>query len=968
RVPIPVPDYELAATGRGHEISLRDFGNMLVPGKPVLPSKIVAIAIPPGAEVVDVRGDLGTGITLPGTYSIAPAPLPRVIGPEDPAVYRKRLDRYEANFDSVYGKDDPYPASVVEFVRSAGYRRYNLVDVRVTPFTYRPLSGRLTYYPQVAVRVVYRFPQKLRAGIVDSLATAEEVAKDIIINYEQAKNWYPQEAFVSRGLHDFVIITLDTLTSSVVPLVDWETHKGRTVEVVTTSWIDANYTGYDLAEKMRNFLREKYPSGEWGIRDVLLVGHHDDVPMRRTAQKGVGYRGPETDLYYAELSLPDDQSWDADSDHEYGEDSDPIDFYSEVNVGRLSWSDPGTVLHICQKSVAYEQNDDATFKKSILLLGAYFWDDTDSAKLMEAKAAQPWMADWTMTRMYEKNADFSSPYPCDYPLLRSNVVSVWGSGKFSFVNWGGHGSCNSTYILGLGAPAFIDSSDCPLLNDDYPSIIFADACSNSSTDCDNIGRAMLKQGGVAFLGATDLAYGVQAWDDPYDGSSQSLDYFFTSYVTSGDFTVGQAHQKALRAMYTYGLWYYPMYEAFEWGMLLGNPNLGIGPPPALSIWLPGGPPGYADPNAPTTFTVRIDSGIEDYVPGSGLLNFRLNDGMFETSPLSHDNGDLYDATLPPGGIYEAIEFYLSAEGDGGTTITTPSNAPGAVYTAIVGTFIKVADEDFESDPGWTTEGQWAFGRPTGGGGEYGGPDPTSGHTGYNVYGYNLDGDYPNNLPQQHLTSTPVDCSSVGGVTLKFRRWLGIEHSSFDQACLGVSNNGNDWTTVWENDGSIADSFWGLHECDISAVAGGQPTVYLRWTMGPTDDFRRYCGWNIDDVEIWGLVTCFDGVLNQGEERIDCGGPCAACDCTSDGPCADGLFCNGDEICDDFGHCRPGTGCPPVLCDEESDTCAPCQNDGQCSDGLYCNGLETCDAYGICQPGTPVDCDDGVECTIDSCSN
>ncbi len=967
RVPIPVSDYKLAATAQGHEIALKDFGNLLVPGKPVLPSKIFAIAIPPGAEVVDVLADLGAGITLPGTYSIAPAPLPRVIGLEDPAVYKRQLDSYQANFDSVYGRDDPYPASVVEFVRSAGYRRYNLVDVRVTPFTYRPVSGKLTYYPEVAVRVVYQFPGKLRAGIVDSLARTEQVAKDIIVNYNQVKNWYPQKAFANRGLHDFVIVTLDTLTSSVVPLVDWEIHKGRTVEVATTSWIDANYTGDDLAEKIRNFLRDKYPSGEWGIEDVLLVGHYDDVPMRRTAQD-LGYGRPETDLYYAELSLPDDQSWDADDDHQYGEDSDPIDFYSEVNVGRIPWSDPSTVLHICQKSAAYEQNSDPTFKKNILLLGAYFWEDTDNAKLMEAKAAQPWMADWTMTRMYEKNADYSSSYPCDYPLLRSNVVSVWGFGRFSFVNWAGHGSYRSSHIYGIGAPAFIDSSDCPSLSDAYPSIIFADACSNSETDYDSIGRAMLKRGGVAFVGATKVALGAPAWDDPYDGSGQSLDYFFTSYVTSGDFTTGQAHQKALRDMYTYGLWYAPRYEMFEWGALLGNPHLGIGPPPVLSILLPDGPPRYADPDAPTTFSVQIVGGIEDYVPGSGLLHYRLDYGIFETFLLTHDTGNLYEATLPPGGVYEAIEFYVSAEGDGGTTVSSPSNAPSSVYAAMVGTFVKVVDENLDADPGWTTQGQWAFGQPTGGGGEYGGPDPTGGYTGDNVYGYNLDGDYPNNLPERHLTSTSIDCSDVGGVTLKFWRWIGVEHSMYDHAYLRISNNGSDWTTIWENGKEITDSTWGLHEYDISAVADGQPSVYLRWTMGPTDGGWRYCGWNVDDVEVWGFVTCFDGILNQGEERIDCGGLCAPCDCTSDGACIDGLFCNGDETCDSSGHCQPGAGCPPDLCDEDNDICAPCQNDGQCDDELYCDGVETCDAFGICQPGASVDCDDGVDCTINSCSN
>jgi hypothetical protein len=37
-------------------------------------------------------------------------------------------------------------------------------------------------------------------------------------------------------------------------------------------------------------------------------------------------------------------------------------------------------------------------------------------------------------------------------------------------------------------------------------------------------------------------------------------------------------------------------------------------------------------------------------------------------------------------------------------------------------------------------------------------------------------------------------------------------------------------------------------------ADNQPTVYLRWTMGITDSGWTYCGWNIDDVEIWGVAA------------------------------------------------------------------------------------------------------------------
>jgi hypothetical protein len=569
---VPIGTYDIRQAQTGQEVYVQDFGRLMVPGKPNLPSKIFAFAIPPGAEVAAVTFETGESITLPGVYDIAPSHFPRVIGEENPELYQRHQEIYEANFNSVYGSDQPYPASVGEMVRTAGFRKYNLVDVRVTPFSYRPLSGELTYYPQITVHVSYTFPEDYSAGevMLDNLPRKERIAQEIILNYDQARSWYPS-AVGDEDSYDFVIITLDDLTPCVTPLVNWEDQKGKSVGVVTTTWIDANYSGYDLAEKMRNFLREKYPSGEWGIEDVLLVGDYDDVPMRRTAQN-IGDGQPETDYYYAELSLPDSQSWDADGDHQWGETSDPIDFYVEVNVGRIPWSDTAVVRHICEKSAAYEQNDDPAFKKNILLLGAFFWEDTDCAVLMEAKVDQPWMADWTMTRLYER----FSTYAMDHQLRYDTVLPVWSGGQYAFVNWAGHGTPYSSHILYSGGEAFVSTSTCPYLNDAYPAIIFADACSNSDTDHPNIGREMLRQGGVGFLGATKVAYGAGGWNHAYYGSSQSLDYFFTTCVTSGDYTQGEAHQWALREMYTNGLWIIDVeYQMFEWGALWGNPALSM---------------------------------------------------------------------------------------------------------------------------------------------------------------------------------------------------------------------------------------------------------------------------------------------------------------------------------------------------------------------------------------------------------
>ncbi|MFH1746609.1 MAG: dockerin type I domain-containing protein [Planctomycetota bacterium] len=160
----------------------------------------------------------------------------------------------------------------------------------------------------------------------------------------------------------------------------------------------------------------------------------------------------------------------------------------------------------------------------------------------------------------------------------------------------------------------------------------------------------------------------------------------------------------------------------------------------------------------------------------------------------------------------------------------------------------------DSNPGWSTEDQWAFGQPTGGGGEYGGPDPTSGHTGSYVYGYNLNGDYPNNLPERHLTSTAIDCTGWEDTQLTFWRWLGVEQPIYDHAYVRVSNNGTNWVTIWSNPTEVSDSTWSQQTYDISAVADDQSTVYLRWTMGTTDGGWRYCGWNIDDIELTGNIS------------------------------------------------------------------------------------------------------------------
>lgn len=196
---------------------------------------------------------------------------------------------------------------------------------------------------------------------------------------------------------------------------------------------------------------------------------------------------------------------------------------------------------------------------------------------------------------------------------------------------------------------------------------------------------------------------------------------------------------------------------------------------------------------------------------------------------------------PDGFVYAAVESGIES-------------APAAMALAI-GVDREVARFDFDADPGWSMQGQWALGAPSGGGTFPG--DPLAAFTGTSVVGYNLAGDYPALLAAaQYATTGPIDLRGVSLPRVEFERWLGVERSAFDRATIEVSvDGGSHWETVWMNpDVTLLDSAWLPQSVALPAAAGGAADVRLRWGMGPTDALVNYAGWNIDDVRLIGLTA------------------------------------------------------------------------------------------------------------------
>ena len=185
----------------------------------------------------------------------------------------------------------------------------------------------------------------------------------------------------------------------------------------------------------------------------------------------------------------------------------------------------------------------------------------------------------------------------------------------------------------------------------------------------------------------------------------------------------------------------------------------------------------------------------------------------------------------------------------GTNFNQPVGVRLYVTPPVVQTF------GLDTDPGWTRTGEWAFGTPTGGGGGTGNADPTSGATGSNVFGVNLNGNHATTVTGPHyLTSAPVNLSLYTKTRLRFQRWLNANTLTNSRLTVEVSADGTNWREVFVNPGTtITENAWTLMDYDISAIADQQSSVQVRWSYRVLVA-NAYSGWNIDDVQLLGEAT------------------------------------------------------------------------------------------------------------------
>lgn len=421
-------------------------------GEPQLPVKQFNLLLPQGASATNVQLTINSQQQLVGSFYLYPVQLPVYANFEDPPPFVEPDS-------AIYGSDNPYPTDYFFEYSTSGFRDYNYVTINFTPFSYLPLSGQLFLFTDLTITINYTTStlaetHKLRPyGSVDE--AAYEMMERSVTNPLQLDAFYPATATkisqyrTAEGIGmdykgteptelpnlngcpvHYVIITnnsdvngnaLGDFTGKFQELADWKTQSGTFSKVVTVDDIRVNYQGVDVAEQIREFIKDAHKL--WGTEYVLLGGNASVVPVRWIP-------GMPTDLYYSAIWHPSigyDDNWNSNGDTQFGDAS--SNFTPDLAVGRAPVDTEDEVDLFLKKNFTYarcsyaydyyedplwEMPDGAWLNKQLNFSGIIHynnWPHTNLGLYITWKITENFSDDSEQYTMHEYKGDWFTTYP-----------------------------------------------------------------------------------------------------------------------------------------------------------------------------------------------------------------------------------------------------------------------------------------------------------------------------------------------------------------------------------------------------------------------------------------------------------------------------------------------------------------------------------------------------------------------------
>ncbi|UCG93198.1 MAG: T9SS type A sorting domain-containing protein [candidate division WOR-3 bacterium] len=480
-------------------------------GAPELPVKSIKIALPYGAQVVQISVISSESKVIDGEFLVSCAQPPVILS-------NKEITEWAQPNDAIYQSDKPYPENSVEFMGMGIYDNHYICELLIYPVQYLPQSKKLIFYTALDFAVTYQ------GGIKKS--SRRDVVKRIVLNSEDVSFDQRKPA---RGDFDYLIITNPPIDTVFQRLANWKTKKGLKTEIRTVNWILSNYSGEDDAATIRNYIKTLADSS---THYVLLAGDIDVVPHRLAYAMCCEYGGHvredslPCDLYYADLQ----GTWDLNNNGVYGEVEDSIDLYPDLFVGRAPVNTVAEAQKFVEKVLIYERYTAVDYLNNALFSADILWYNpyTDQGIHKNQIEAQSFSPDIEITKLYHSQGNLT-------PLLFKNALR---QGQV-YTNHDGHGWID---VMSAGT-GYLHSEDFDTLtNAPHYGIIFSMGCWTAAFDFDAIEESFVNSpngGGVAAIG--NSSYGWGSPGNPGFGVSDRLDTRFCySLFKEENFHLGEA--------------------------------------------------------------------------------------------------------------------------------------------------------------------------------------------------------------------------------------------------------------------------------------------------------------------------------------------------------------------------------------------------------------------------------------------
>ncbi len=385
-------------------------------GNPSLQGIPYTFLLPQGSSITDVTVDVHTRVTLDGKYDITPV---------NNLIFSRPFA--SADRSSVYLSNTPFPSSPVERSECGNRTGFRLGSFTLVPFSYNPLEGELSVITSATVTVECSADPEVQDIALTSrqINTAAAGLQNIVDNPSRIADYAPAVRAATDGDPVWVAIGLASFETILQPLVDHRNQYTGDSEYVTVEWIEANYTGWDTQEKIRNYLKDQFYSHS--LVYALMVG--DYGPTTRISWLQTTGGSPETllnvvDHYYMDL----DGTWDYDGDHQYCESNDALNYYTDLYVGRFCSNIESYIETMVNKTLSYETASPAgSWQKTALLIGAGLWPPNYWGSFVCEAIDDFIPGDWTVEKLYET----SGGHP-------NNQIDLINAGC-SFVAPQGHG-------------------------------------------------------------------------------------------------------------------------------------------------------------------------------------------------------------------------------------------------------------------------------------------------------------------------------------------------------------------------------------------------------------------------------------------------------------------------------------------------------------------------------------------------